>query len=360
MDELERYCKIDVLRVKYMAPLRAYFKTKGDTELQFNKLKETYDEVISILSTEDCCILFNCDDLIVLQVIERILEHKYEPKRAEIEYYQTLKMMNTAYMLDVLPFQITHMNGRVTDHREPICYMDQNVFTRYIKDLDIGFEVPKGFIIPYSPAHIEEISESKRLDLQEMDIARIEEKTNNLEIIFNDEGDYTIYEERPLYCYKRAKDGTKDIELAKKAKLIDDRLFYLRFGNLSTEKWRQIYNSQNPDNFIINNKELVNDVLLKMNVSYKLEDIKEKGNCNDYSVINRLIHDLYSVMDICGFKKDNDERKVRSSRIDIEHLLYGSVAKIFLTYDEKLRYRARNIYTAMGKQISCPDIKKPK
>lgn len=84
--------------------------------------------------------------------------------------------------------------------------------------------------------------------------------------------------------------------------------------------------------------------------------LEENGNCNDYNTINGFIHNLYSVIDICGFKKDNRKRQIRSSRLDIEHLLYASVADLFLTKDVKLRCRAKNIFGVLGKNILCPDI----
>ncbi len=99
------------------------------------------------------------------------------------------------------------------------------------------------------------------------------------------------------------------------------------------------------------------DEILKMvNVPYNLKYIENNGKNNNFNVINGFIHNLYKVMDICGFKKDNNISKLRSGCIDIEHLVYGSVSSIFLTKDKKLKIRARNIYEILGRDILCPDI----
>lgn len=68
--------------------------------------------------------------------------------------------------------------------------------------------------------------------------------------------------------------------------------------------------------------------------------------------------EFLTVLDICGVKKDNSERKIRSSRLDIEHLLYASNAQIFVTDDGKLRCRAKNIFSVLGKTIECPEPQK--
>lgn len=95
MGEIDNYDELDEIRVEYLIPLRAYFKADSDKEEKFNELTRVFNNVYALLLSEECDIPFNYDDLMVLQAIETIIKHKYEPRRAEIEYYQTLKSMYT-------------------------------------------------------------------------------------------------------------------------------------------------------------------------------------------------------------------------------------------------------------------------
>lgn len=236
------------------------------------------------------------------------------------------------------------------------CYMDQNIFTQYIHD-EISIEelnIPKDYIIVYSPAHIEELSKAPK-DYHKDELIEISNKIGDREILYVDDFP-TIVEENPIYTYHRVNDKTKARELAEEYKILQDEFEELCLGNYRTSSKRKIYNSTDPDSFIKMHKEMVNEILRVMQRSYTLEDILKQKNICQYSLLNKYIHDLYTVLDICGVKKDNSERKIRSSRLDIEHLLYAANTDLFLTKDKKLRCRACNIFSILNKDVVCPVI----
>ncbi len=336
---------------KYEEAIKMFIE-KGNLQ----KLSESYEYFISDLSNDcDSSERYDLDDRLLLNTIVIALKHSYTQKRMKLDYLAVLKNINTDKMIDAFGKQKSVFDGKVINISGPICYLDQNVFTPYIHGEGIPIAIQEHCIIPYSPAHILEIGQTSDKDIVREEIALVSKQTDNQEILFRD-NDFVVFQEHPRICYKRTYDGTGDVDLAKEDKILNDRLEDVLFDGYRTDKLRNTYNSQDPDHFLLNHRELVDKILEKMNVSYNLKYIEENGNCNDYNVLNGFIHNLYQVMDICGFKKDNNEHKIRSSRIDIEHLLYGSVSSFFLTKDRKLRVRARNIYETLGKGIKCPDI----
>lgn len=89
--------------------------------------------------------------------------------------------------------------------------------------------------------------------------------------------------------------------------------------------------------------------------------MKELEEDVDYSITNNRIHILYKAMDLLGFKKDKiqngKDRKVRSSRHDIEHILYASNADYFFTADKNMYYRAINIFRILKKRTIVTETK---
>jgi len=238
-----------------------------------------------------------------------------------------------------------------------ICYMDYNMFVNLKNDTNfkktIGIE---DYVVPYSPAHIAEVFCNPKKDIfLEQDLNNISKKTDNIEILLDSKDSYHLVKEDIFSCYERTGDDSFDIILATNQKLLDDILF--RLNEKQTEKNRVIYNNH-PEDFFINYKEMVNRILNQKGLSYDLDTIKENGNCCDYNSLNDYIHNLYFVLDYFGVKKDNKFDKVCSSRFDIEHLLYASCSDLFLTMDERLRLRAKAIFSALGKNVLCPKVSK--
>ena len=236
-----------------------------------------------------------------------------------------------------------------------ICYMDYNMFVN-LKD-DSDFKKKLGiddYVVPYSPAHIAEVFVNPKKDMYfKQDLNNISEKTGNVEILFNDAGSYQLVKEDVFSCFERTGDGSFDTVLATNQKLINEILFRLNHNEILNN--RKVYNNR-PESFFIDHKKEVNHILNLKGLSFDLDSIKLSGNCNDYEFNNDYIHNLYFILDYYGVKKDNKYQKICSSRFDIEHLLYASCATLFLTRDERLRIRAKAIFSALGKNVMCPKV----
>ncbi len=330
------------------------FIIEGDTTELY---RQWYTILEESLENNDDNIDSRIDLMMFLQLMERIIKNGFNKQRTKIEYIQIQMEMLRAEMLDVISQQkkIFHVRGDYEGNKK-ICYLDQNIFTPYINGDGISIEIPDDYLVVYSPAHIEEISKSPK-EFHEKELKNISQKLNDLEVLFRDDTAVVVYES-PKIVYRRVNDGTKSRELAEGYKILQDQFEECVLGEYRTDKKRQEYNSKNPDTFLIEHVDLVNEILCKMQRTYRLEDIMEVRGSNDYHIINQYIHDLYMVLDVCGVKKDNKERKIRSSRLDIEHILYASNAQMFITDDAKLRCRAKNIFMVLGKNIECPILEK--
>lgn len=326
-------------------------------DANINALSRYYDSTINyIQSSADIDMTDFLDVIIYLKIIEDTIKNNDTPQKVISALLITEKTLNNADILDAIMRQDnTHNVTGFCESNKEICYLDQNIFTEYINDSlsSSTIAVIQDYLIPYSPAHIEELSKSPQ-EYHQDELNRISAKTNNIEILFVD-GYLKLVYESPFDVYKRINDGTSSRELAEKGKLIDEECIQHFLGEYGTDKLRNIYNSQSPEEFIDAHAELIDTLFVKLNRTYRLTEINTNINpC--YSQLNSYIHDLYTIMDICGVKKDNSEHKIRSSRLDIEHLLYATCSNIFLTKDEKLRIRAQNIFKAINKKICCPKI----
>lgn len=154
-------------------------------------------------------------------------------------------------------------------------------------------------------------------------------------------------------------------ELAEKLKVLksgDNELYYAKYDN---ENFRNKINNHDPENFLTNYSAEINEILKSKGLSYSIEQVKD-GEYITYEDINSKIHELYEAMDCIGFKRDNlsikqdgtrNERKVRSSRHDIEHLLYAANADVFVTADARLYYRAVNIFKVLKKKVEVKRVR---
>lgn len=334
---------------KFEEAIKTYIEN-GDN----NILHSTFLDGFRRLSESGNDQVLDIDDSLFFNTIKLAIERNQTPKQVNLSYLHIKKAINTDKMIESLEKQKPKFGGHIVENNAPICYLDQNVFTGFIHGESIGYSIPEGYIIPYSPAHILEIGQTRDKEIIKEELELTGVKTKNKEILFCD-NKMVMFIEDPLYCYKRTYDGTDDINLAKEDKIINNEIEKIRFGKYRTDKLREIYNSQDPDHFLINHRETVDEILGQL-TGYDLSYFEKNIDSNVYTELNSAIIDLFRVMDICGFKKDNDDHKIRSSRIDIEHLLYASNCSLFLTKDKKLRVRARNIYEILGKKIEIPDF----
>lgn len=207
-----------------------------------------------------------------------------------------------------------------------------------------------------------EICKSKP-EYHQHDIDRISAITNDYCYLFLD-GMPALMREAPRYPYKRIMHTLESTELAEKLKVLksgDNELYYAKYDN---ENFRNKINNNDPENFLTNYSAEINEILKSKGLSYTIEQMEHEEYIA-YDEINSKIHELYETMDCIGFKRDNlstrqdgtrNERKVRSSRHDIEHLLYAANADAFITADARLYYRAINIFKVLKKKVTVKKV----
>lgn len=288
-----------------------------------------------------------------MYLAKEIIEKDVSLEYVKTSLQSTKKIILTDKMLsEVAKYRPFGKAKKIDIKDKVIFYLDQNIFTRLLED-DINKEsFSEKVQIVYSPAHIEEIYKSDE-KYHKKELQRVSHFTNNIILLYLD-GSPTWMEEDPGYSYIRIKRTEKATELAEEYKVLEQADGDILLPQYNTNKYRQIFNGQHPEEFICNFKKEVNDALRLIHADYTIEELEEGEELKNYSDINGKIHTLYKAMDLLGFKKDKikngKDRKVRSSRHDIEHLLYASNADYFFTADDNMYYRAVNIFGILKKK----------
>lgn len=238
-----------------------------------------------------------------------------------------------------------------------IVYIDQNILSVLIRNNE--HLLLHDCQVVYSPSHIEEIALSDT-SYHEQFLKYISDMTKDTEILFETTGVPIVVHESPYFVYEnRVLPELDNINSVKNIKAIDCSIDLL--SNLSNT---QKYNGNNlindPLQFCLKFKDDFNVALKSIGADISMDSLLANTyHLTNYKQINNIIHDLYHAMDKLGFKRerisvskinkadDYDNKcyqKIKSSRLDIEHLLYASACNIFFTMDERLFYRAKIIY----------------
>ena len=204
------------IRKMIIGALEEYFQDNDKC-----KLAIANNYIVSVIRNNKTLAIDN-DDYTFLNLIENILKNEYDKKQAQLNYFFTFKSLIHSQMIESLSKQKKPRYGEAFTEIKIICYLDKNVFTRFINDKSINFIFPADCIVPYSPAHIEEIDKSIE-EFHEQELQKIRDKTGSLEVVFNTTGGYCIYKEDPLDCYNRIH-GSNDRELAENERIIDDKI----------------------------------------------------------------------------------------------------------------------------------------
>ncbi len=223
-----------------------------------------------------------------------------------------------------------------------IIYCDFNVFDIVERGKQIPkIESEKEIFHFYSPIHLEETYRMKHNDKMKKRIETIKEITKN-NLILNVNDKLGFYIEDPIESFRIAKSNTKVNYFLEERRILqkkDQKIFWdnISGGNfgIKTGNSKNIFNEITESQL---NSLLLNSGYLKTFSDFKL-------NSASFSELGNIIHSLYNVLDNLGYKKDQDEKKIRSSLYDVEHLKYASCSDIFVTLDKKLMKRAEQIYS---------------
>lgn len=286
-----------------------------------------------------------------IRVYERVVENNISGDylKNELRYVRKSILLDQAWK-NQKSYRPRHRVKETSTEGKQIVYLDQNIFSMLLESDYNKADFPERIQLIYSPGHIEEIYKSDS-DYHSKELDRLSHFTDNKIVLFQD-GVARVLEEAPIYPYKRVKATVENTIIAEELKVLDAIKGEEMFPQYNTQKQRNIFNGQQSECFLEKFRDEVNEVLRVIGAGFELEDLKEK-KFNDYWSINSKIHFLYEAMDMLGFKKDKikngNDRKVRSSRHDIEHILYAAFSDYFITADGNMYYRALNIFKALNR-----------
>lgn len=249
-------------------------------------------------------------------------------------------------------------------------YVDMNIMSALIEQVEIMNTGDYQFV--YSPEHIEDFVFSKP-EYHIPSLEAISSITDDIEVAYAERGGYTFGKEKALFVYKnRVLPDIENIKRAKDMKAIDYSMD-LEYEYRNPSKYSGSVPIDDPFLFITKFKDDIDQVLLRIGAPFRIEDlIDSKSEIKEYSDCNPIIHHLYHAMDIMGFQQDkisenkineatslshDNYRKIRSSRLDIEHILYGSCCDYFITLDKKLFFRDSIIIKLLNRKCKVVHLK---
>ena len=260
-------------------------------------------------------------------------------------------------MLEQLDGYEREFNVKPVVVHKPTVYFDQNVLFNQNFKFDEIKKLLFNFQIVYSPAHIEEVFKSPS-SYHNQNLTDISNLTNDT-IILYDNDQPAFFKESPVYVYNRVKNTAYATKLVEEYKILESNDGEFLLSKYNSDTYRQTFNSQSPTDFFNKFETECDDALDVLNATYCIDDLRTSLEFFEYSQLNDKIHTLFKVMDMLGFKQDRKDRKIRSSRHDIEHLLYASNASYFITNDEKLFYRANSIFKILKKETLVYQFSNP-
>lgn len=239
-------------------------------------------------------------------------------------------------------------------------YLDFNIYDKYEKEMDFhrllsnGVEDPNLWFV-YGSAHLEEVCRMNNESFESLRIKSLHQITNNKEVLY--------YDDEILFCYE---DILEVLKRAKKNMELNDgaeNLKYVHSGDKEAFhiQYLEYTHKRNINNLHIAgyNESELNEILRGVIACpYSIDELRN----SDFKLYERQfictgIRSLYEMLDTLGFYIDKKERTIRSGVYDIEHLCYASKCNYFVTEDERLVHRAKEIYTTMGIRTEVKDFK---
>ena len=299
------------------------------------------------------------------QIVESILKGSTSPSDVQSDLLAWDKAILTDQIMGRMETEGIHQVHefeavKIDDHTK-LVYLDQNIIS-HLLDENCTLSVT-GYSFVFSPAHIEDMLSSSDQAYHTSIIQYLSKLTNDLEILYTEAGNAIIGKESPRFVYeKRVIPEINNINAAKDSKAIDYSINLL-FNQNKPEKYNGTNLIEHPKEFCEKFKVEMNQALTILETGFTIDDLLSiSDELANYTEINSYIHQLYHLMDVIGFKRDNISskkinsadsynhkyyKKIRSSRIDIEHLLYAFSCNYFFTMDERLYYRAKFIFSLL-------------
>jgi hypothetical protein len=238
--------------------------------------------------------------------------------------------------------------------RAELVYLDQNILTAFVNDeairttlLDLKKKGTYQFV--YSPSHIEEIHKIKEESNQAPFLDSISQLTDDVSLQPADGDRISLFKEAPVYPLERvasAPDTTEAVEKMKALKEKDRELYFNEYN----ENSHRVAIGNSEDVFgALPHEEFSRLMTSSASSRLRKEEFKD---LKSHSEILNAIHALHNALDLLSYKREQSERARKSSIHDIEHLIYATRCRVFVSKDGRLVSRARQIYKFLELDIS--------
>lgn len=205
-----------------------------------------------------------------------------------------------------------------------------------------------GFIFPYSPAHIEEISGASclgkiaDLDLQ---VGHLKHLSKGVAFMPHQTKHAELRSEDINGCLSRVQANGGRAETERAVRIEQDNLEKMKRRFNADEKfWKKMHKKC---------EHLSQDeIFSEWSVISFLEDCAiTQGfriRANTFHEREVTIDILFKVLNIFGFRKEHSPKRVENRLHDVSHAIYASYADIFVSNDRKLRHSATAIFSLIG------------
>ena len=298
------------------------------------------DNNIYHLPDNDCdCIDFKFYYKLIVDTINEVNDEK--TFKEKFQFWE--KAIATDRIINNIPrntieFNITGEPNLIGDSY----YFDFNIY-QYIENKELVAKINELNInVVYSPMHLEEVYRMGVKNFQDKRIQTITDLTQN-RVVLNMDGTLKFYTEEPKYSYQRVLDNLDINEHVENNRVIKHKDRATFFNEIQNDKFKYIIDNQ--DIFEEIEESVLNQLLFFGGCFLKKEDFKKENKTCDEML--RMIYSLYDVLDNIGFSVDkpkDENRSLKSSIYDIEHLIYASSCDVLMTCDLKFSKRALQIY----------------
>lgn len=322
-----------------------------DNEGQFRENQALYEATVQGRDVKLCMHCGPCHDFdFNFGVLSRLTDESMSLEEAE----RQLQAWKYATYADMARTSISNPSGPIEFARStfstdlPMIYLDQNVISNAAKQegllndmLRLKEERKVQYV--YSPAHLEEVHKIPDKEFGDRHLEVFTLLTDNATLHPGAGDQIELSAEEPIYALRRVEATLPATEAVENIKILKNTDRKLHFARYETKEHRDE---------IANNKRVF-ESLPDDEFRHLMALAASSGDKNDFkgrsthSGILRAIYSLHNSLDLLSYKRERKEQQVRSSAHDVEHLIYASRCRFFVTEDGRLADRAKQIYAFM-------------
>lgn len=300
---------------------------------------------------------FICE-LVMQEKTYEDMQFKYHSYKKTMIRDSILDYRNIISAINSSPELFCRDNVNEKDIEENLVYLDYNIIIACEQDSDIRKKILEKNEVQfyYSPAHIEEIFKRKKTENHENILDLLGEITNNIGVFVVEGNRLAFQKENTYFPYIRAKLCGKELnENFEEYRLLINEDKTISQPEYKVQKHTSFINSR--DLFTDKDaRNMFDSALRKYGMNMGLDDF-EKLDSNEiltqkYTYLNSYIYSIMNAMMFLAYKADNNEKTIRSSLYDVEHLIYGTRCNTFVTNDHRFAERAKIVYKLLKLDIN--------